>query len=75
MTLKLDMPTLRRLVERTEDVPLLNHSNPFYFHMGSNDEYLYAKEPFAWVRDLLGHINNLAKQAFATRHLPNVLRP
>lgn len=34
--LKLDLPTLRRLVERTEDVPLFTHSYPFYFHMGSD---------------------------------------
>ena len=35
--LKLDMPALRRLVERTEDAPLFTHSYPFYFHMGSDD--------------------------------------
>jgi len=32
--LKLDTPTLRRLVERTEDAPLFTHSYPFYFHIG-----------------------------------------
>ena len=35
--LKLDMPALRRLVERTEDAPLFTHSYPFYFHMGTDD--------------------------------------
>jgi sugar phosphate isomerase/epimerase len=33
--LKLDTPTLRRLVERTADAPLFTHSYPFYFHMGT----------------------------------------
>ena len=31
------MPALRRLVERTETVPLFTHSYPFYFHMGTDD--------------------------------------
>lgn len=69
--LKLDMSALRRLVERTEDVPLFTHSFSFYFHMGSDeggwgpgDLLTYAADQ--GLKGVKCHLNFGDSRSFAT---------